>query len=59
MTLETLVVVGLIVSLSIAAALLWRTGRRRDTALQVSKRALRLQEQLEWDRMVEQGRKRP
>jgi hypothetical protein len=59
MTLETFIVLGLIAVLGGVAALLWRAGRRRDTALKSSKRALRLQEQVEWDRMVEQARKRP
>jgi type II secretory pathway pseudopilin PulG len=58
MTLETFIVLGLVAVLSSVAALLWRAGRRRDTALKLSKRALRLQEQLEWDHMVEEARKR-
>lgn len=59
MTLETLVVVGLVVSLSLVAALLWRSGRRRDSATKLSKRAQRLREQLEWDRMAEGHAKKP
>ncbi len=59
MTLETLVVVGLVALLSLVAALLWWAERRRDTALKSTKRAVRLQEQVEWDRMVEKNRERP
>ena len=59
MTLDTLVVVGLVALLSVVAALLWRAERRRDAALKSSKRAQRLQEQVEWDRLVEKNRERP
>ena len=56
MTVETFIVLGLVALLGVVAALLWRTGRRRDTAIKSSQRALRLQEQLEWDHMVEKTR---
>jgi len=56
MTTEAVVVLGLVALLTLVAAVLWRVGRVRDMALKSSKRAERLQEQSEWDNMVEKGR---
>lgn len=58
MTTEAVVVFGLVALLTALAAMLWRVGRARDMALKSSKRAERLQQQSEWDRMVEKGRNR-
>jgi hypothetical protein len=50
MTTEALVVLGLAAPLGGLAAWLWRAERRRNIALKSASRALRLQEQLDWDR---------
>ena len=59
MTTEALVVFGLVALLSLVSALLWRAERRRDTARKAASRALRLQEQLDWDRNFGKLRKTP
>ena len=56
MTTEALVVLGLVALLGLMAARLWRAERRRDTALKSASRALRLEEQLVWDRKLERLR---
>ena len=56
MTTEFLVVLGLAAPLGGLAVWLWRAERRRDTALKSASRALRLEEQLVWDRKLERLR---
>ena len=59
MTTEFLVVLGLAAPLGGLAVLLWRAERRRVAALKSASRALRLEEQLVWDRKLERLRKTP
>jgi hypothetical protein len=51
MTLETWVVAGLVLLLTLFAAWLSRSGQRQLGAVDEAKRARRLQEQLAWDQM--------
>ena len=59
MTTEALVVLGLVALLTLFSALLWMAERRRDTARNAASRALRLEEQLVWDRKLDRLRETP
>jgi type II secretory pathway pseudopilin PulG len=58
MTSQSIVALGLIALLSAYAVVLWRGLRRRRTDLKSARRAQRLQQQLAWDRMKEEGARR-
>ncbi len=59
MTLQSLIVLGLIALFIGIAAWLWRAAGRRTTTHNAAKRAQRLEEQLAWDRMREDAQNKP
>ena len=57
MTTLSYLLLGLLLLLSLVAAVFWRTARRRDTRLRSARRARRLEQLVAWDLKMEQGRK--
>ena len=60
MTVQAYIVWGLVASLFIVAILLGRSVRRRqNSVVKSARRAVRLQQQLDWDRLHEDPSKAP